>query len=46
METSARRGVPVIQAMVFAGGMAALSCELIWQLQASLAFGASAGEPR
>jgi spermidine synthase len=37
-----RATAAVVQAMVFAGGVAALSWEVIWQLQASLAFGVSA----
>jgi len=37
-----RNGVVLIQSMVFAGGVAALSWEVVWQLQATLAFGVSA----
>src|SRR5262245_43965650 len=32
----------LVQGMVFTGGIAALAWEVIWQLQASLAFGVSA----
>lgn len=41
--SSRRRGIVfVIQFMVLAGGVAALSWEVVWQLQATLAFGLSA----
>ncbi len=39
---SARNGRTALQLVVTCGGMAALSWEVIWQLEASLAFGASA----
>lgn len=39
---SARGRVVAIQSMVAGGGLAALSWEVVWQLQASLAFGVSA----